>query len=309
NVVTSDGSEFKTVIQRSFIRCMLMIENGSEMISEACILGGLGDFEDNIINLEEFYSEIATTYKHLINKKSAVFAEAGIQDVVLGADLAGILAHEAIGHTTEADLVRNGSIASRLMDQPIASEMVNLIDIPHTYDGKLCPRPVFVDDEGVEAKTVNVIENGILRNYMHNKESALHYGAEPMGNARASQFSDEPLIRMRNTMIVPGKDKVEDMIKSIKNGYYLLKPNNGQADSTSEFMFGVTRGYEIKDGKICKAIKETTISGIAVELLKTITAISDDLKWSGAGTCGKKQGIAVGMGGPAIKCKVTMGGK
>ena len=114
---------------------------------------------------------------------------------------------------------------------------------------------------------------------------------------------------MRNTAILPGKSKLEDMIASIDNGYYLMKSSNGEADSTSEFMFGVVMGYEIKNGKLGKAIKDTTISGVAFDMLKTITMISDDMAWSCGGMCGKKQGIPVGMGGPAIKCKVNIGGK
>ncbi len=74
-------------------------------------------------------------------------------------------------------------------------------------------------------------------------------------------------------------------------------------------MFGVTLGYEIKNGKLGKAIKETTVSGVAFDLLKTISMVSDEINWSCAGMCGKKQMIPVGMGGPAIKCKVNIGGK
>ncbi len=308
-VLTTDNSDFHTIIPRAHIICSFIMPSDDGMITETCRIGGLGEFEDYYQNLDQLYKEIDEAYRHLINKKTAVFAKSGLQDVILDSQLAGILAHEAIGHTTEADIVRGGSIMEELMDKPVASEIVNLIDVPHTYNGELCPRPVFVDDEGVQPITANLIENGILRGFMHNKASAAAYGVQATGNARASQYSDEPIIRMRNTMIVPGKDKLDDMIKSIKDGYYLINPNNGQADKTSEFMFGVVRGYEIKNGKITKAIKETTISGIAVELLKSITAISDDLTWSGSGTCGKKQGIAVGMGGPAIKCKVNIGGK
>ena len=308
-VVTANSSYFHTIIPRAHIMCNFMMHNNNGMISDACILGGLGQFEDYYDKLDNFYQEIEKSYAHLVNKKSAVFAQSGISNVILAPDLAGILAHEAIGHTAEADFVRGGSIMKELMNKPVASEIVNLIDVPHTYKGQLCPVPVFVDDEGVEPITANIIENGILKNYMHNKSSALSYGVAPTGNARAGNCTDEPIIRMRNTMIVPGKDKLEDMIKSIKDGYYLSMPRNGQADKTSEFMFGISRGYQIKDGKIGKAIKETTISGVAVNLLKTITAISDDLTWLGMGTCGKKQRIAVGMGGPAIKCKVSIGGK
>jgi TldD protein len=114
---------------------------------------------------------------------------------------------------------------------------------------------------------------------------------------------------MRNTAIMPGTDKLDDMIASIDNGYYLIKPGNGQADSTSEFMFAVTLGYEIKSGKLGRAIRDTTISGVAFDMLKTVTMVSPDMKWISSGMCGKKQPIPVGMGGPAVKCKVTIGGR
>ena len=74
-------------------------------------------------------------------------------------------------------------------------------------------------------------------------------------------------------------------------------------------MFGVTLGYEIKNGKLGKALRNTTISGIAFDVLKTVDMISDEMNWSCSGFCGKKQWIPVGFGGPAIKCKVNIGGK
>jgi len=173
----------------------------------------------------------------------------------------------------------------------------------------LCPVPVFVDDEGTKAQDVKIIENGILKKYMHNKDSANEFKMSLTGNARAFQYSDEPLIRMRNTAISKGKDKLNDMISSIDKGYYLTRSSNGQADSTSEFMFGVVMGYEIKNGKLGQAIKDTTISGIAFDVLKTVSMISDEMVWSSGGMCGKKQLIPVGMGGPAIKCKLNIGGR
>ena len=114
---------------------------------------------------------------------------------------------------------------------------------------------------------------------------------------------------MRNTAIKPGTDRLEDMIASIDRGYYLKRSSNGQADSTSEFMFGVTQGYEIRDGELGRAIRDTTISGIAFDMLKTITHVSDDLTCSRGGMCGKKQLIPVGMGGPAVKCRINLGGR
>ena len=93
------------------------------------------------------------------------------------------------------------------------------------------------------------------------------------------------------------------------DGYYLMSTGNGQADLTGEFMFGITMGYEIKNGKLGKAILDTTVSGVAFDMLNTATMVSDSVTWTPNGTCGKKQPMAVSMGGPAIKCKINMGGR
>ncbi len=144
---------------------------------------------------------------------------------------------------------------------------------------------------------------------MNSRETANHFNMKPRGNARAYTFSDEPLIRMRNTAIMPGKDKLDDIIASVDDGYYFISTNNGQADTTGEFMFGVCMGYEIKKGKLGRAILDTTISGMAFEMLKTVDMVSDTMVWSSSGFCGKKQPMPVGMGGPALRCKVMIGGR
>jgi TldD protein len=306
---TSDGSYSHSMIPRSFIRVAMTIEKDGKPVELTSVYGGLGQFEDALESPSQTFEGIQSQYEHLVKKSEGVFADAGIKTCVLDAELAGILAHEAIGHTTEADLVIGGSVAGPLLNHEAASPLVTLIDFANTALGKTCPVPVYVDDEGTKAEDAIIIEEGILKGYMHNKESAMRFGVSPTGNARAYTFSDEPLIRMRNTAILPGTSKVADMIASVDDGYYLIKPSNGQADSTSEFMFGVTLGYEIKNGKLGRAIKDTTISGVAFDLLKSVTMISDDMKWTCAGMCGKKQAIPVGMGGPAIKCKVNIGGR
>jgi TldD protein len=204
--------------------------------------------------------------------------------------------------------VRSGAVAGDKVGQLVASPLISMVDFAHTYHGETLPVPVYLDDEGMPSRDTVLIDRGVLQGFMHNKESATHFGVEPTGNARAYQFFDEPLIRMRNTAILPGEHKLEEMIASVADGYYLMWPGNGQADSTSEFMFAVSLGYEIKDGKLGRAITDTTISGIAFDMLKTVTMVSDDMHWSCAGMCGKKQPIPVGMGGPAVKCRIHLGG-
>lgn len=308
-ILTSTGTSAYSLIPRSSMYVLLTVDSSSGPIDLYDVFGGLGQFEDVFINPSDYYSKLDKLYEHLLKKSEGVFANSGVKDVILDPNIAGILAHEAIGHTTEADLVKGGSVAADYMDQVVASPLVNLVDYANTAFGETCPVPVFVDDEGTAAKDVTIIEDGILRSYMHNKESAHEFGVAATGNARAYRFSDEPLIRMRNTAILPGTSKLSEMIESVDDGYYLISSSNGQADTTSEFMFGVVLGYEIKNGKLGKAIKDTTISGIAFDMLKTVTAISDDMSWGSGGMCGKKQPIPVGMGGPAIKCKINIGGR
>lgn len=309
NLLTSEGAESYSMTPRSLLYIVLTTEKNGEPIELMDVFGGLGQLEDNFEDTDTFYPKIDMLVERLMQKSLGVHAKAGYHDVVLDADLAGILAHEAIGHTTEADLVLGGSVAGDYLNKKVASKMVTLVDYAHSNDNKICPVPVYVDDEGTKAQDVTIIKDGILKSFMHNKDSAHELNMNITGNARAYKYSDEPLIRMRNTAIKPGKDKLKEMISSIDNGYYLTTSSNGQADSTSEFMFGVVMGYEIQNGQIKQAIKDTTISGIAFDVLKTVSMISDEMVWSSGGMCGKKQIIPVGMGGPAIKCKLNIGGR
>lgn len=306
----SDGCDAHTRLIRSYMYIFMNAETpDGKPVELFKAFGGLGGFRSNFTDPKLLYPEIDALYERIMQKREGIYADAGEKTVVLGGIMTGMLAHEAVGHTVEADLVLGGSVAGPNLGKQVASEIVSLTDFAHTAFGKTTPLPVYADDEGVEAKDAKIIENGILVGYMNSRESAQHFGMEPCGNARAWSFSDEPLIRMRNTAILPGKDKLEDIISSVEDGYYLIDSSNGQADTTGEFMFGVSMGYEIKNGKLGRALLDTTISGVAFEMLKTVDMISDEVTWSSSGFCGKKQPMPVGMGGPAIRCKVMIGGR
>ena len=309
-LVVSDGTDAHTVLPRSYVYLFLTAETDAGVPVEVYrAFGGERTFDLNFTDPSALYPEIDKLYEQLMQKREGVYADAGLRTVILGGELTGMLAHEAVGHTVEADMVLSGSAAASRLHKQVASELVSLTDFAHTAFGERCPLPVFVDDEGTVARDVVIIENGILTGYMNNRESALHFGVEPCGNARAWSFSDEPLIRMRNTAIHPGKDKLEDMIASVDDGYYLIATNNGQADTTGEFMFGITMGYEIKKGMLGRALLDTTISGVAFEMLKTVDMVGDRIAWESSGFCGKKQPMPVGVGGPALRCKVMIGGR
>ena len=308
----SNGCDGHSIIPRSYIYVMMtaMGADGKPVELHKVVGGGYGSFDKNYVKPEDCYAEIDALYERIQQKaKDGVYPDAGNKTVILGGILSGMLAHEAVGHTVEADLVIGGSVAGPCLNKRVGSDLVNLVDFAHTAFGAPTPLPVYVDDEGTAATDAVLIKDGILVGYMNNRESAERFDMVPTGNARAYLFSDEPLIRMRNTAVLPGKSKLEDMIASIDDGYYLTDTNNGQADTTGEFMFGVTFGYEIKKGKLGRPLLDTTISGVAFDMLKTVDMLSDEMIWASSGMCGKKQPMPVGMGGPAVKCRVNIGGR
>ena len=309
-IYTSDAYNGHLVTPRCHVYVMMSAETKDGVPVELFkAFGGFGSFHDHFSEPEKMYPEIDVLYKRLMDKKEGVYAEAGYKTVVLGGNMGGMLAHEAVGHTVEADLVRGGSVAGPNLNKRVASELVNMTDFAHTFDGAPAPLPVYLDDEGTVAVDAVLIRDGILTGYMNDRESAAEYGMAPAGNARGWTFADEPIIRMRNTCILPGKNTVEELIASVDDGYYLIDSGNGQADLTGEFMFGVTCGYEIKNGKLGKALLDTTVTGIAFDMLKTVDMVSDQVEWSSSGFCGKKQPMAVGMGGPHMRCKIMIGGR
>jgi TldD protein len=157
-------------------------------------------------------------------------------------------------------------------------------------------------------KTI-IIENGILKSFLHNRETALIFDTSPTGNARAFEYNDEPLIRMRNTFIEPRCDKLDDIIKETKHGYLIKGPRNGQADANGEFMFGSQEVYLVQKGEIQQLMKGASISGNAFDVLKSVDMVGNDFKYDiGTGYCGKCQPAKVDGGGPHIKCTAIVGG-
>src|SRR5690606_14538907 len=131
--------------------------------------------------------------------------------------MVGILAHEAIGHTVEADFVLSGSVAAGKLGHKVASPLVTLCD-----GGIVAGQPhgggdLLVDDEGVPTQTTTIIDNGVLSSYLLNRESAAIYGVAPTGNARSWLYNNEPLIRMRNTYVKAVTQSLEEIIASMQD--------------------------------------------------------------------------------------------
>jgi TldD protein len=307
---TSTGSEVLNSIQRGLCAITFTAQGADgapvELREVFSCKGSLADLQLSVEHLAPLLDEL---HAHLRAKCEAVPARGGSHTVVLAPALAGILAHEAMGHPCEADLVLGGAVTGDLVGQRIASELVTMVDYANSFRGEEVMIPVYADDEGTPARDAVLIQDGILTEFMNSRETAARTGRAPTGSARAYAPSDEPLVRMRNTAILPGDSRLEDMIAGVDDGYYLVKTGNGQADSTTEFMFGITLAYEIKGGKLGRAIRDTTMSGSAIKVLQSADAVSDDMYWTCGGYCGKKQPMVVSMGGPALRVQAQLGGE
>jgi TldD protein len=240
----------------------------------------------------------------------AVKPPAGEMTVVLGAGSSGILLHEAIGHGLEADFNRKGiSIYADRVGTRIAPPGVTVVD-----DGTLFKArgTINTDDEGNPAEKTVLIEDGILKGYLHDEISARHYKVDPTGSGRRESFRHAVLPRMRATYMEPGGYSPEEIIASVKQGIYCSNFANGQVQiGAGDFAFYVRSGYLIEDGKLTKPIKDVNLIGNGPRVLETIEMVGNDLVIDDGGwTCGKDgQSVPVSQGMPTVKVsRLSVGG-
>jgi TldD protein len=308
-IVTSDGAKAWTRLIRPEFRVSAVASKAGEIQRGYESSGATGGWQCLFRSATpDQLSERAA--QRAVDLLSAPYCDGGRKKVLLSPALVGMLTHEAVGHTVEADFVAAGSVAAGKLGHRVASELVTLCDSGASEYEDGAGGTLRVDDEGVLAGRTTIIENGILRSYLHDRESAAREGVSPTGNARAFEFDNEPLIRMRNTYIAPGDADLPEMIAAIDDGYLLDGPLNGQADSNGEFMFGTREAYRIKNGKKGELLRGVNISGTAFDVLRSVDRVGREFHWDlGSGHCGKGQPAKVDAGGPWISCEVVLGGR
>ncbi len=257
--------------------------------------------EHPLSELARFASEMA------LKNLEASLPPGGLTNVVIDHTSVGIIAHEAVGHCSEADLVEAGSFLKGKIGQKVCSELITMIDEPVIKDSSGW---LLYDDEGTKGKKVDIIKEGVLTEFLNNRMYAAKMGVEPTGNARAFNFNDEPLVRMRNTYIAPGDMTEEELFEVVKDGLFVTGMMNGSADTSGEFMVGTGQAQEIKNGKLTgKVFIGPTMTGNAFEVLSSTMGVGKELKLNiGTGFCGKEQAAKVDAGGGLLACKVILGG-
>ena len=236
-------------------------------------------------------------------------APAGTMPVVISADAGGTMVHEAVGHGLEADLACNGlSVYQGKIGQQVASKLVTVLD-----DGTMPAKrgSYLVDDEGTPSQKNVLIENGILKGYLVDRLSAMKFDLMATGNGRRESFRHKPMVRMTNTYIASGKDDPKEILASTKFGVFVKAMGGGQVNTvTGDFVFAVTEGYLIENGKLGSPIRGATLVGNGPKVLSIVDKVGNDLGFA-TGTCGKDgQGAPVTDAQPTLRVpELTVGGE
>lgn len=295
---------------RPLVRMSLTViaeQNGRREVGSAGGGGrlGMGYFDD-----EQIRTYVDEAVSSALTNLDARPAPAGVMSVVLGPGWPGVLFHEAVGHGLEGDFNRKGSSAfSGRIGQRVAAKGVTVLD-----DGTIPDRrgSLNVDDEGNATQRNVLIEDGILKAYIHDALNARLMNTKPTGNGRRESYAHVPMPRMTNTYMLGGKQDPAEIVASISKGLYATNFGGGQVDITSgKFVFSASEAYWVENGKIQYPVKGATIIGSGPESLKKISMIGNDMRLdSGVGTCGKEgQSVPVGVGQPTLRIDgLTVGG-
>ncbi|BAI61097.1 peptidase U62 family protein [Methanocella paludicola SANAE] len=229
--------------------------------------------------------------------------------VIADNGLCGVFAHEAVGHASEGDLVATGnSCFEGLVGKPIGNEIVTIKDdatIPGLFGSFI------YDAEGVRTRTKVLVKDGVLNDLILSRETAARLGMEPNGGARAESYHYRPIVRMSNTYIDMGDASFREMLEGIKLGVYAKDSRGGQVNTSQGlFQFNAQEAYLIENGEITKPLRDVSLSGKTLDILKQIDMVGKDLMLGHPGICGKGQSAPVGDGGPHIRiAKCVVGGR
>jgi TldD protein len=235
-------------------------------------------------------------------------APAGSMPVVVGGGFGGVLFHEMTGHGLEADHVQKGaSVYAGKLGEQVAQPLLSAYD-----DGRLPGEwgTDAIDDEGTPTQKTLVVDEGRISSYLYDRLRAERDGVASTGNGRRESFRHLPIPRMTNTYIAPGKARPEEIIAEVQSGFYAASFGGGQVDpATGDFVFGVSEGYLIEDGKVTRPCRGATLIGNCLQALAAIDAVGDDFAMK-TGICGKggqKAPVGTGQGHVRI-ATMTVGG-
>jgi len=302
----SNGSYIEQNKPDLTLRLTAIARGNGEIQQAGLSLGSVGYFSV-IENLHDQVREIAKRAAALLH---APEVKGGEYAVILDPVLAGVFAHEAFGHLSEADFVYQNEPLKQVMvlGKKFGSKHLNIVD-DATIPG--LRGSYKYDDEGMPASKTYLIREGVLVGRLHSRETALRMGEKPTGNARAINYLFPPIVRMTNTFIESGGASFEEMLGEIKEGVYVRDWYGGMT-SLEMFTFSAGEAYMIRNGKLAGLLRPVVLTGNVFVTLSNIDAIGNDLDMNQGGGCGKggQFPLPVSNGSPHIRIRhCVIGGR
>jgi len=302
--VNTEGSEIREDLITTRINGLITSRDGNLIQNVRAGVGGSNGFA--ILRNEQEQFEKKTSLALQLLKAKPV--EAGVHNVILNSSLAGVFTHEAFGHFSEADLIEDNPTMRKKMkiNAKLGSDILSILDDP-TMPNQLGFYKY--DDEGVMAKSTQLLKNGILVGRLHSRRSAAAFKEPLSGHCIAQDYRYAPIIRMGNIYIEPDTNTLDDLLAAMGNGLYILDAKGGQT-SGENFTFGAQYGYIVKNSKLGEMVRDINMSGNLYKTLQNIAVIGNDLVLSKIGGCGKGQlNIRSCHGAPHVFVKnVIIGG-
>jgi TldD protein len=302
--VSTEAAEISQELMTVNIYGSLLSKRGGLVEDVRVGIGGLDDYA-KLVDREDHFEEKARICVDLLDAEPV---KPGNYRVLLNPSIGGVFTHEAFGHFSEADLIQNNPALREKMQlgAKLGSDILTIIDDP------LMEKTIGYyryDDEGVAARKVCLMENGVLKGRLHSRETAHDFSEEPNGRAVTEDHSCTPIVRMSNIFIKPREESFDDLLAAVGNGLYLCDAKGGQTMG-DVFSFGAQYGYLIRGGALGPLVRDINMSGNLFKTLKGIHHIGSDFVIKEVGGCGKGQlNIKSGHGGPHIVVdSVTIGG-
>ncbi len=230
--------------------------------------------------------------------------QGGRYTVIADPRLAGVFAHEAFGHLSEADFVYENPQLREMMQlgRRFGQDHLSIVDDP-TLAAEA--GHYAYDSEGTPGRPTQLVRDGVLTSRLHSRETAARMGEEPTGNARAISYAYQPIVRMSNTYIEPREWSFDDLVADTGDGLYACGALGGQTD-IAMFTFSAEEAFVVRDGRVAERVREVVLTGNVFETLASIDAIGDDVTlFGGLGGCGKggQFPLRVSTGGPHIRIR------
>lgn len=308
HVEISNSNNLNVSENRTYTRLHIVVyvsEDGKIESGYKAIGYNLGYEMMDKINLKQ---EVEDLVDKTIEKLTADICPGGYMPVIIGPGFGGVIFHEACGHALEATSVaKKTSVFCNKKNKKIASDCITLVD-DGTYDEEY--GTTIIDDEGNLTQKNILIKNGILKKYLVDLLSENVMNQKNTGSGRRESYKFPPTSRMNNTYIENGKDKISNMLKSIKYGLYAKTMSGGSVNpATGSFNFGVKDAYIIRNGKVCEPVIGASLIGNSADIMKSVSMISNDLSLE-SGHCGSVSGYVNNtVGQPTIKVdNILVGG-